>query len=150
MKMWGMPAGFANLLRRKYDLMQQDANARTQQANTGAIVGNAAANLDVVRAGLMPAESRVGIEKTKADTANTLESTKYVGPLAQSQIGLQSTQGKLNLANVGAVNEETAGNRQLNRYLNLGMFRRPAETDESSLRLGLSPRRISDILGFGN
>lgn len=49
---------FNAFLARKYALLQQNADAGTLQANTGALVGAAGARLDNTRADLAPAESK--------------------------------------------------------------------------------------------
>ena len=63
-----MPSGMMEFLNRKYAILQQQANATTQNAATAAMTGRAAANLDTVRAGLMPAESQANVGLTKANT----------------------------------------------------------------------------------
>lgn len=88
--MYGMPSGFAELLRRKYDILQQQANTGQFNAETGRLTGTADARLANVRAGLLPAESAASVDKTKADTALTQEQTKFVGPLARSSIDLNA------------------------------------------------------------
>ncbi len=150
--MWGMrqgqaPSGFDDLLRRKYDQMQQ-------QIDIDRTKGNAAANFDVVRAGLLPAaqeqdilESRANIAKTGAETSGILTNNDWIGRLNQSQIGYQGalgyqarTSGNLNTAQVGKTNVETKTGQEDLRLGLLGYRRDPANTDlaERRLRLGLS------------
>jgi hypothetical protein len=105
---------FDFFLRQKYDIMRQEATDRG--------VGlRASANLDTVRAGLMPAESRANIGLTgaqaglaRANTANVNETTRYIGPLASASIG--ETRGRTRL--LGA---QSTGEELLNR--GVGLYR---------------------------
>lgn len=88
-----MPAGMAELLDRKYAILQQQANATSEQARatttnaaTSAMVGKASANFDNVRAGLLPAESAANIGLTKANTGLIGKQTEYFGPEALARI----------------------------------------------------------------
>jgi hypothetical protein len=114
-------------LGRKYELLQQNAAADTTRANAGLISANAGANLDTVKAGLLP-------DQAAADIAQQREQTKYIGPLAQSTIGLQKRQGDYYGAQGGLANSEAAKNTILTqpssyqdylRQLGLGGFSRP-------------------------
>lgn len=102
------PVDFDYFLQRKYALLQQQADAGSQNANsgavqaaTGAIVGKAAAGLDNTRANLLPAESASQIGLQAAQTALTRNQSSVVVPVAQAQIrntdantGLTTTQDK--------------------------------------------------------
>ena len=55
-------------LDRKYALLQQQANATTQNAASTATASNAAAALDLTRSRLLPNESKASIAKTGAET----------------------------------------------------------------------------------
>lgn len=114
-------------LGRKYDVMQQNANADTTRANAGMISANAGANLDKVRAGLLPAESAANIGLTNAQAANTNEQTKYVGPRAKADIYATTNQGSL----YGA---QTVGESQLNRLSSIKLGGLGDSTLESRLR----------------
>lgn len=114
-------------LGRKYDIMQQNANADTTRANAGAVSAAAGANLDKVRAGLLPAESAANIGLTRAQAANTAEQTKYVGPRAKADIYATTNQGSL----YGA---QTVGESQLNRLSDFKLGGLGNSTLESKLR----------------
>jgi hypothetical protein len=86
-------------LGRKYDIQQQTANADTARAGGFVTQSNAAAGLDLVRAGLLPAQTKADINLSAAQAAlaganarNVDETTKFVGPLAKSSIGLNAAQ----------------------------------------------------------
>lgn len=135
-----MPSGMAELLRRKYDIMQQGAD--TQQMGMVAD-----ANLANVRAGLLPAEAKASREKMEAETAGTLESNKWIDDLAKSGISLQGTQGRLNVATIGKVNAEASGEREMSKILPtiFGLRRAPDEDDKyrslisNAVRIGMGP-----------
>lgn len=102
-------------LGRKYDLMQQ-------QADTQRLGMVADANLTNVKAGLLPAESKAQIglmgsqgrlaeanaTQSLAQARNIDETTKFVGPLARSSIGLNSAQAR-------NINAEATGTENLVR-----------------------------------
>lgn len=98
---FGMPYGFAQALAQKYAILKQNADAQTVTANSGA-------HLDDVRAGLLPAESAANVGLTKAQTAQTAETTKYVGPLAKANIFNTRAQGHL-------FGSQATGEDQLNK-----------------------------------
>jgi len=103
------PVDMNYFLARKYALLQQQADAGTsqaqtqsRQADTGALVGAAAANLDRTRAGLLPGESAAQIAQQGAQTRLLGEQASIVQPLARAQIGqigaetgLTTTQNKV-------------------------------------------------------
>ena len=119
--MAGMPGGMAEFLRTKYALMQQQADATTQNAATAALTGKAAANLDTVRAGLMPAESRANIGLVKANTGLAQANTRLVGLNADW----------LPRMNQGTLDEQAARTRSVNTETDLTLddatrrFRQP-------------------------
>jgi hypothetical protein len=87
------PVDFNYFLQRKYALLQQQADAGTTnaqsgalQAATGAIVGKAAATLDNTRSSLLPAESRsqIGLQGAQANLLG--QQAQVVVPEAQSRI----------------------------------------------------------------
>lgn len=73
-------------LGRKYALLQQQADAGTQNANTAAMTGKAAARVDNTRADLMPAESAASIAKSRAETGLLGQQTQWFGPEARARI----------------------------------------------------------------
>ena len=73
-------------LGRKYALLQQQADAGTQNAATGAMTGAAAARVDNTRANLMPGESRANIAKSAAETGLISEQTQWLAPEARARI----------------------------------------------------------------
>lgn len=107
-------------LNRKYDLLQQNANADTTRANAGMLTAQAGANLDQVRAGLLPKQttSDINLQSAQAALANATarqqdEETKYIGPKSLADIFATRQQG----AYYGS---EAAGNTIANRELQLG------------------------------
>lgn len=97
---------FGYFLAQKYALLQQQADAQTQNAATQAIGTRAAANLDNARAAVTPAESQAQIKLQGAQgnlygaqsslagaQANlTGEQAKVVAPEAAANIGLTRAQ----------------------------------------------------------
>lgn len=95
------------LLARKYDIMQQGAD--TQRLGM-----TAAANLDTVKAGLLPEESKVNNAQAVAQTGligaqarNVDETTKFVPSLARANIALMGSQGLNFRASANATNSDT-------------------------------------------
>lgn len=129
---------FAALLGRKYDILQQDAD-------TSRLGMRASANLNTVRAGLLPAESKAGIGLTTAQTAlaganarNVDETTKTIAPLANASIGLSGSQGRL----YGAQATEQEQLTKVNPFRFRGLGDTLGTIEDmvrKSLRLGLAP-----------
>jgi hypothetical protein len=89
-------------LGRKYANMDQQAAADTTRANAAAVSANAGAQLDTVKAGLLPAESKANIALTGAQTGLAAatarqqdEETKYIGPTANANIAESRARGGL-------------------------------------------------------
>lgn len=157
--MWGsgMPSGFAELLRRKYNIMQQSAD-------TERVGVDAAANLDMVKAGLMPAmqkqqilESQAGIGKTSAETAGILEGNKFIGRQAEADIGYKGALGfqarsngmldQANIPRVGAETETLRDAMRTGRFSFGGLLSddqkpKPTNWGERTLRNGLFGRGL--------
>lgn len=122
-----MPSGMADLLARKYSIMQQ-------QADTQSMAAKAAANLDSVRASLMPKESAANIASTMANTAMTEKNTSWIDRLNEMGINLTKSQVGLNNANVGETKARTtllgSQNEQIRQLLPMfelgGMFSQPS------------------------
>lgn len=131
---WGM------LLARKYDLMQQEQNSRS--------LGLAAeANLNNVRAGLLPAESKANIDLTKAntglstarigqtdaETSQIREQTKTIAPLAQASIFATRAGGRQYNAQAGVLEQSN----MLSPYQLRGLGDNLGRTDlQPNTRLG--------------
>lgn len=105
-------------LGRKYDIMQQGQDTARQGMQ-------ADANLTNVRAGLLPAQTKADIGLTSAqallanaNARNVDETTRYVGPIANSGIALNRAQ----IGNLGAESAYT-GQRssQLEQLNRLGL-----------------------------
>lgn len=103
-----MQYGIDAWLKRKYDLLAQQADADTLRSG-------ADANLNNVRAGLLPAESAANIDLTgaqaglaRSNAANVDETTKFVAPIARANIFNTRAQG-------GLYGQQAAGEYQLNR-----------------------------------
>lgn len=112
----GLPMGMADFLARKYDIMQQ-------QANAGMIAARSAANLDNVKAGLLPAESRALIEKqaaerglTQAETYRTNETAAQIAPLATAEIGYKKSASRQNYATANSLDTESSLSRDRAKY----------------------------------
>lgn len=134
-----MGVDFASLLARKYAIMQQQADADTSRAAAGGLSAQASANLDTVRAGLLPRESAANVAQTAAQTAGIREQNRFIDPLARSTIGLQSSQARQNAAQAGYLGSETTGNDILNRdpggFLSLLQKIRAQQAGQSPLGL---------------
>jgi hypothetical protein len=105
-----MGVDFGALLARKYDLMQQ-------QVDTQKLGMTASANLDNVKAGLMPRQATADIGLVNAQAglatagaAKTNEETKYVGDIARAGVYNTRQQGDL-------FGSETTANNQLSRLV---------------------------------
>lgn len=113
---FGMPPGFAQALALKYGILQQQANAQSKSLD-------AAANLDTVKAGLLPGQTAADIGETQARTANISETTKTIAPESTARVGLMGAQTKNYDANTGLTTVQTEGQKQLikKRPFGLGM-----------------------------
>lgn len=114
---WGLPPMMAELLRRKYDLQQQEVDNAAFNARTTRLGTDAQAKLDMVRAGLLPAESAANIAKTKADTTLTAEQAKFVGPLARSSMDLNAANAYQSRASGGLYGAQTGQINQLTKMV---------------------------------
>ena len=93
----GMPSGFAEALARKYQILQQQADATTQNSATTALVGGASVNLDNIKGRLLPGQISSDIAKTNAETGLVGQQAKYFGQSALANIANlnASTQGTI-------------------------------------------------------
>lgn len=128
------PVDFNYFLDRKYATLEQQADAATTNANantvsaaastvnaaantrnaaTNALTGGAAANLDRVRAQLLPTESAATVANLNARTGETIETTKYIGPLARANIA--NTRASARNLNASAFEQES-DTRDLNSF----------------------------------
>lgn len=73
-------------LGRKYSILQQQADATTQNASTAATTGAAAANLDRTRANLMPGESAASIARMGAETNLANQQASVVVPESRARV----------------------------------------------------------------
>lgn len=117
---YGMPPGFADLIRQKYAILQQQADAGTLTATANADAAAAAAGLDRARTKIVPAESEasIGLTRAQAGLAGsqsrfTDEQAKYFGKTALADIdykkalGTQALSGaRLNDANTKGVYQD--------------------------------------------
>lgn len=126
----GMPPGFAALIQRKYDILQQQADANMLAARSGA-------NLDNVRAGLMPDQVRAEVARQEAEARLTAENTKQVAPLARANIGLMGAQSRNYISNAGLNDAQAEGERSLNL---------PAIGQSFGMTLSPSLTRLSKIM----
>lgn len=95
-------------LGRKYALLQQQADATTQNAASSAIASRAAADVDTARASLMPAESAAQIAAQRAQTNLTNLQSQTVLPESEARVGQMR-------AETGLTTERAIGERQLNK-----------------------------------
>lgn len=117
-----MPMGFARLLERKYDIMQQREDTTAEQVKVARIGTEAAAALDRARAGVIPAESMANIGLTKAQTgltdANTdmaRKNTSWIDRL--NAMGLRVSEANIGetKARTGLLGAQTVGETQMNQ-----------------------------------
>lgn len=100
---------FDYFLRQKYAQLQQQADATTQNAQTSSVVGRAAANLDNVRAALMPAESKANIGLTRANTGQAIANTGLI----TEQAKIVAPESAARIANMNADTALTRTNRDV-------------------------------------
>lgn len=125
--MYGMPPGFEALLRRKYAIL-------AQQANADMIRAQASAGLDNTRARLLPQESNANVaatgaatEQTKAETIGIGIKNKKLPALLDAEIGYQRALGRDANARAGYTNAQTDGYRSLSDRV-IRLFREENET----------------------
>jgi hypothetical protein len=111
---FGMPPGFAEALAMKYGIMKMQADAQSNALNS-------AANLDTVKAGLLPKQTNADIGETQARTANIAETTKTIAPESKARVGLLGAQTSNYDANTGYTTEQTVGLKQLNKKRPFGL-----------------------------
>lgn len=115
---FGMPPGFDALIARKYAIQQQEADARSNALD-------ASANVDNIKAGLMPAESAANVAKTEADTDLTKTTTRFTPLLSMSTAFDTLARGKQSLATADYTGAQTKGLQQLQQTFSpfsLGLF----------------------------
>jgi len=71
---------FGYFLNRKYALLQQQADAASQNANTAQMTGAAGAKLDTTRATWLPRQAKSEIAQAGAQTNLIGEQAKIIGP----------------------------------------------------------------------
>jgi hypothetical protein len=82
------PPGFDALIARKYDILQQHANAATTEADANA-------NLTNVKAGLLPTESAADVAKTQAETAGQNINNRFLPDVLRANIFETRARGQL-------------------------------------------------------
>lgn len=127
----GMPDGFAALIQRKYDIMQQQADSQRTAVTAGA-------NLDNVKAKLMPGESAANVAESAARTTNLGLTGRTILPLAGAQIGLLGAQTRNTDAGTVGIGLDNVGKAQLVRPRARSAFGLGTLGDDlgTSLRLG--------------
>lgn len=93
--MAGMPDDIAYWLDRKYSILGQQANADTLRAGAAVTSANAGANLDSVRATLLPQDSAAQNALVRAQTALTGNQAQTVLPESAARIRNVNAQTKL-------------------------------------------------------
>lgn len=96
---FGMPPGFADLLRQKYSILQQQADATTTNATSNQTAAQAGARLDTARARELPADSAAtrALQGRQGDLLR--EQATYFGPTALANIAESRSRIPLNEAN---------------------------------------------------
>lgn len=111
--MGDMPDGMANLLARKYAILQQHADAGTLNAQTGAASGASDVAMNALRMRLMPGESAAGVSKTRAETGLIGQQAQYYGQEAVARIaGINAETGLTTTNNRIAIRENLTPNSQ--------------------------------------
>lgn len=160
------PVDFNYFLARKYAILQQQADAGSEQARatttnaaTAAMTGAAAANLDNVNARLRPGESAAQVGLTQAQTGLARNQAQVVIPTAEAairaqdaQTGLVGTQTKVLTRESLTPTSQLFGNVPMGASTP-GMFRfsaggLPSET-RPSRRRGESAASYMDRTGWG-
>lgn len=103
MPAWGFgmpPAGFDALIARKYDILQQHANAATTEADANA-------NLTNVKAGLLPAESAADVAKTQAETTGQTINNRFLPDVLRANIFDTRARGQLSQSSAGNTDVQT-------------------------------------------
>ena len=77
---------FGYFLGRKYALLQQQADAASQNANTAQMTGAASAKLDTTRATWLPRQAAAEIAQSGAQTNLIGEQAKIVGPESKARV----------------------------------------------------------------
>lgn len=127
-------------LGRKYDLLAQNAAADTTRANAGLVSANAGANLDTVRAGLLPGQ-------TAADIANTNAQARLTNTNATLAPGLAKASEAASYGGANANNEQAKvyGAQAIGENQTNGLIKGAFGGDSNilkilqALRLGLAP-----------
>lgn len=140
---YGLPPGLEDLLRKKYSIQQQQADAVTTNAQTNRTVGEASAALDRTRNQFLPDQARADIAATKERTRLTGQQADYFGRDVLSQIALRAAQGGLYRAQGENVREGTVGLRQNNRIFQFGAPVFGDDEAASATRRSSGPRTIS-------
>jgi hypothetical protein len=124
----GMPYGMMGLLERKYAIMQQQADTGQFNAVTNRTGVDAAANLDRVKAGILPNESTANIGLTRAQAMesdarkrNIDENMKWIGPLNKANISLLGANAFESRSRGGLLGAQTATTSQNNSMFDLGL-----------------------------
>jgi hypothetical protein len=113
-------------LGRKYDLLGQNAAADTTRAQAGLISANAGANLDTVRAGLLPGQTEADIAESKARANLTNVNASLAPGLAKASEASSYGGAKANIAQAGLYGAQTTGENQANDSLGkLGLTSNP-------------------------
>lgn len=116
----GIPSAMREFLNRKYAVLEQQADAASQNAYTNTFVGRSAAGLDDVRAEQLPRTDAADIAEAGARKNLLREQAKYFGKTALADIDF--TRSRINLTNE-QTKTERGGNqaigdisRQLRQY----------------------------------
>jgi hypothetical protein len=139
-------------LGRKYAILQQQADATTagvdvaaKNAQTNALTGRAAALLDTTRANLLPAESRAGLAKTRAETTLLGEQAATIGPESQARIAnIEANTGRTNIDSRIAFREGLRERQTLPASLAAVMGRSPVPSFSLGNIVPETPRRAGE------
>jgi hypothetical protein len=106
MLQFGMPPGFAEALALKYGIMKQQADAQSKSLA-------AAANLDNVKADLLPKQTAGDLAEQAARTQGIGLTNQTILPESNARVGLLGAQTKNVGANTDLTNTQTEAQKQL-------------------------------------
>lgn len=113
-------------LGRKYALLGQNADADTTRANAGLISANAGANLDTVKAGLLPSQTAADIAESGARTNLTNVNATLAPSLAKASEAASYGSAAANTAQGKLYGSQTTSEEQANQSLqSLGLTTNP-------------------------
>lgn len=111
---FGMPPGFAEALAMKYGIMQMQAQAQAKSLAS-------AANLDDVRAGLLPKQADADIAETQARTQGIGLTNQTILPESKARVGLIGVQTDLTKQQGLSAAQDVVSKTQMNKKRPFGL-----------------------------